>query len=66
MLTNAATSQGLREPWQQRPRFFDQSMRRIDHEKPGARERLLAVCADWPVADVKFEPKDVRGAERGD
>ena len=66
VLSDAATSQCLREPRQQRPRFVDERMRRIDHEKPGARERLLAVCANWPVADVKFEPKDVRGAERGD
>ena len=66
MLSNAATSQGLREPRQQRPRFVNQRMRRIDHEKSGARERLLAVCADWPIADVEFEPQDVGRAERGD
>ena len=50
----------------QRPRFVDQSMRRIDDEKPGARERLLAVRADRPVADVEFEPQDVWLGQRGD
>ena len=50
----------------QRPRFFDQSMRRIDDEKPGARERLLAVRACWRVTDVEFEPQDVWLGQRGD
>ena len=66
MLPDAATSQRLREPRQQRPRFVNQSMRRIDDEKSCARERLLAVRADRPVADVEFEPQDVWRAERGD
>ena len=66
MLPDPTTSQRLREPWQQRSRFFNQSMRRIDHEKAGARERLLAVRADRPVADVEFKPQDVGRAERGD
>ena len=55
MLSDAATSQGLRKPRQERPCFVNQSMRRINHEKPGARERLLAVCACWRVSDVEFE-----------
>ncbi len=66
MLSDAATSQCLREPRQQRPRFVNQSMRRIDDEKPGARERLLAMRAGRRVADVEFEPQDVWRAERGD
>ena len=55
-----------REPGQERPRFVNQSVRRIDHEKPGARERLLAVRANGRVADVEFKPQDVWRAERGD
>src|SRR5277367_3974771 len=41
-------------------------MRRIDDEKPRARERLLAVRAMPPGAHVEFEPQDVWRAERGD
>ncbi len=66
MLSDAATSQCLREPRQQRPRFVNQRMRRIDDEKPGARQRLLAVRADRRVADVEFELQDVWRAERSD
>ena len=66
MLSDAATSQCLREPRQERPRFVNQNMRRIDHEKSGARERLLAVCAGRGVADVEFEPQNVWLGQRGD
>src|ERR1700722_15942468 len=66
MLSAAAASQCLGEPRQQRPRFVNQSMRRIDDEKSCARKRRLPVCADWPVPDVEFEPQDVRRAKRGD
>src|SRR5580704_12264787 len=66
VLSDAATSQCLREPRHERPRFVHERMRRIDHEKSCARERLLAVCADWPVADVEFEPQDVGRAKRRD
>ena len=50
----------------QRPRLVDERMRRIDDEKPGARERLLAMRADRARAHVQFEPQNVRRAERGD
>src|SRR5208282_2804973 len=56
----------LRKPRQQRSRLIDQRVRRIDDEKAGARERLLAVRADGSGADVEFEPQDVRRAERRD
>src|ERR1700678_2723853 len=66
VLSDAATSQCLREPRQQRPRFVHERMRRIDHKKSCARERLLAVCGHWPGTDGEFEPQDVRRAERSD
>src|ERR1700733_1646029 len=66
VLSDAATSQCLREPRHERPRFVHKRMRRIDHEKPSAPKRLLSLRADWPVADVEFEPQDVGRAKRGD
>ena len=66
MLSDAAASQRLREPRQQCPRFVDQRVRRIDDQKPGARERLLSMRANRRVADIEFELQDVWRAERGD
>src|SRR3984957_8716636 len=66
VLSDAASGQCLREPRHERPRFVHERMRRIDHQKSCARERLLAVCADWPVADDELEPQDVGRAKRRD
>ena len=66
MVSASVATERLRKPWQKRPRFIDERMRRIDDEKPGARERLVTVRA-WPSrTHVKFEPQDVWRAERGD
>ena len=62
----AAPTQRLRQPWQQRPRFIDERMRRIDDNETCARQRLLPLRADRPRTHVQFEPQDVRRAERGD
>src|ERR1700722_4301564 len=66
VLSDAATSQCLREPRQQRPRFVNERMRGVAPEPSCPPEGLLAVRADRPVTVVEFEPKDVWGAERGD
>src|SRR3984957_2296819 len=66
VLSDAATGQCLREPRHERPRFVHERMRRIDHQKSCARQRHLPVRADWPVADVEFEPQDVGRAKRRD
>src|SRR5580704_10134926 len=66
VLSDAATGQYLREPRHERPRFVHERMRRIDHQKSCARQRHLPVRADWPVADVEFEPQDVGRAKRRD
>src|SRR5580704_10449398 len=66
VLSDAATSQCLREPRHEHPRFVHERMRRIDHQKSCARERHLAVCAGGPIADVEFEPQDVGRTKRGD
>ncbi len=62
----SVTTETLREPWHEGPRLVDQRMRRIDDKQPGARERLLAVRADWPGPYVQFEPQDVWHGQRGD
>src|SRR5271156_5198551 len=66
MLSASVTTESLRQPRQERPRFVDQDMRRIDDEKPRLPQRLLAMRAGRPGANIKFEPQDVWRAERGD
>src|SRR6202044_497693 len=66
LLSAFAATERLRQPRQQRPRFADERVRRIDNEKPCARKRLLAMGAGRPMANVKFESQDIWRAERGD
>src|SRR5271154_7442053 len=66
MLSASVATEDLRQPRQQRARFVDEDMGRINDEKSRAPERLLAMCADRPRANIEFEPQDVWRTEHGD
>src|SRR5271165_1216043 len=64
MLCASVTTESLRQPRHELPRFVDERMGRIDDEKPCMRQRLLAMRADRSGADVKFESQSIWRAER--